>query len=228
MATAIIVAAGRGIRMGGHTRKQYLLLSGKPVLAYTLEAFSAVGTITTIYLVVPEADFEFCEKELVGRLDVRQSVVFVAGGSRRQDSVYNGLQSIQEKEGIVVIHDGVRPLVLPDQIGACIEVAESHGSCILGMPVSDTLKRADGSNRIFETLDRSDIWYAQTPQAFRLPVVLQAHEKARSKGITGTDDAYLVEQLGHKVKIIAGSRENIKITTPSDLRVAEAILQYRG
>jgi len=223
MVSAIIVAAGSGVRMGGTTRKQYITLSGKPLLEYALTVFAACEQIVRTYLIVPEDDIDFCRSNFVssGR------ITYIAGGERRQDSVYNGLQALENPGGIVVIHDGVRPFVRHDQLTACIRGAQMHGACILGIPAQDTLKRVSAKGEIDETLEREKIWHAQTPQAFQYDVIMKAHEHARSQNISGTDDAFLVECFGQKVKMIEGSHENIKITSPQDLMAAEIFLQRR-
>ena len=147
----------------------------------------------------------------------------VAGGEERQDSVFNGLQSIDDKESLVVIHDGVRPFVTADQLARCINEARETGACILGMPAFETVKQTDGSGCIAKTLDRATLWLAQTPQVFDYKIISQAHRMARENGYKASDDAVLVERLGYKVKIFMGSNDNIKVTTPADLALAEIL-----
>ncbi len=225
MADAIIVAAGKGVRMNRPTPKQYLDLEGAPLLSRTLQAFDGCASIEKIILVVPAGDIGFCMEKIINPSGIRKRITSVAGGPERQDSVYNGLLAVGEKKGIVVIHDGVRPFVSPSSIGECIREATLHGACILGLPASDTLKIADGSGYIDKTLARDYVWLAQTPQAFDFSLIKKAHETARREGFTGTDDALLVERLGQKVKIIEGSIINIKITTPADITLARAMLR---
>ncbi len=155
---------------------------------------------------------------------MRKKPDIIAGGSERQDSVYNGLLAVNEKESTVVIHDGVRPFVSPDQIEECVKQAVLHGACILGLPASDTLKIVNGSGYIEKTMKRDAVWLAQTPQAFNYALIKKAHDCARKDGFTGTDDASLVERVGGKVKVINGSINNIKITTPEDLAIAMSII----
>ena len=224
MVSAIIVAAGKGIRMKGTMRKQYLDLSGRPVLAHSIMAFDSCSQVAEIYLVVPKEDIEYCQNKILSLLDLKNQINLVHGGAKRQDSVYNGLQSIDKDTETVVIHDGVRPLIHPEELKECILGSKKYGACILGTPASDTLKRVDKSGIIEATLPRENIWLAQTPQAFQHDLILKAHETARRDGYVGTDDASLVERLGADVKIINGSRFNIKITQKEDLAVAKAML----
>jgi len=223
MVSAIIVAAGKGIRMKGTMRKQYLDLSERPVLAHSIMAFDSCSQVAEIYLVVPKEDIEYCQNKILSLLDLKNQINLVHGGAKRQDSVYNGLQSIDKDTETVVIHDGVRPLIHPEELKECILGSKKYGACILGTPASDTLKRVDKSGIIEATLPRENIWLAQTPQAFQYDLILKAHETARRDGYVGTDDASLVERLGADVKIINGSRFNIKITQKEDLAVAKAV-----
>jgi 2-C-methyl-D-erythritol 4-phosphate cytidylyltransferase len=224
MVSAIIAAAGKGIRMKGPTRKQYLELSGKPVLSYPLIAFDDCALIEEIFLVIPKEDISDCRNNIISLLDLRKKVHLVPGGVHRQDSVYNGLLSVSKKTDIIVIHDGVRPFIRSEDLTACILFAKDVGACILGTPASDTLKRVEKSQIIEETLDRENIWLTQTPQAFKYDLILKAHEVARRDGVIGTDDASLVERLGKDVKIINGTKYNIKITVKEDLAVANALI----
>ena len=226
MVTAIIVAAGKGVRMQGSLRKQYLPLAGLPILAHTLTVLAECELVGQIYLVIPQDDFDFCRERILNRIKLAATVNLVAGGARRQESVYRGLQQLDPGCRIVVIHDGVRPFVQHDQITACINGAQKFGACILGIPAYDTLKQVDKSENIVNTITRDAIWLAQTPQAFRYDLVKKAHDQARLDGYQGTDDASLVERLGATVKIIRGSRSNIKITTKEDLEIARALLEY--
>ena len=226
MITALIVAGGSGVRMKDSRPKQYIPLDGLPIVAHTLRVFDACPRIDQLVWVVPQNDVEVYGPSLSSSLGLKKPVLHVAGGPRRQDSVYNGLRAIGTDEGIVVIHDGVRPFVSSAQIIACIHGAKAMGACILGIPAHDSLKQVDASGRIVQTLSREPIWLAQTPQVFRCDLIRSAHEKARSDGVTGTDDAFLVERMGKPVMVIPGSRFNIKITTPEDLVLAGAILRH--
>jgi len=222
-ADAVIVGAGRGLRMHSAVPKQYLLLDGKPVLAHTLQAFDACDSIRRIHLVVPAADIHRCRRDILAAISFQKPILLTAGGRRRQDSVRNGIRSIRRPPRAVVVHDGVRPFVRPDQISACVAAALEDGACILGLPVADTLKTVGPGGIVDKTVDRRRIWTAQTPQAFVWPVIWEAHEAAARDGYEGTDDASLVERLGKKVRVIGGSRMNIKITTTEDLWMARAL-----
>ncbi|MDP3284689.1 MAG: 2-C-methyl-D-erythritol 4-phosphate cytidylyltransferase, partial [Desulfobacterales bacterium] len=214
---------GKGVRMNCATRKQYLELAGVPLLSITLKAFDKCSLIDEIILVVPAGDIGFCIEKIINPAGIKKKVTPVGGGLKRQDSVYNGLLAVDEKKSTVVIHDGVRPFVNPSSIEECVREAVLHGACILGLPASDTLKLADGSGYIEKTLERDSVWLAQTPQAFDYSLIKKAHDSARKEGFRGTDDASLVERLGEKVRIIRGSINNIKITTPEDLVIAKSI-----
>jgi 2-C-methyl-D-erythritol 4-phosphate cytidylyltransferase len=217
---AIIVAAGKGLRMNDSQKKQYLCVAGVPVIVHTLRVFNSCDAIDKIFLVIPKEDFDFCRDKIISVVGSIKEIILVAGGPRRQDSVYNGLQALQADDNIVVIHDGVRPLVTREQLKACINAAHKHGACAF-----DTLKRVNTADTIIETLDRDTIWLAQTPQAFQYDLIIKAHKHARQHGLKATDDASLVEQLGLEVKIIEGSRRNIKITNPDDLKLARILLK---
>jgi 2-C-methyl-D-erythritol 4-phosphate cytidylyltransferase len=225
MVSAIIVAAGEGARMKGKMRKQYLDLSGRPVLAYSIIAFDLCNLVEEIFIVVPKEDIEYCQNKILSLLDLKKCIKLIQGGSKRQDSVYNGLHAINKKHTeTVVIHDGVRPFINPENLKECILGSKKYGACILATVAVDTLKRVGESDIISTTLPRENIWLAQTPQAFQLDLILKAHETARRYGYVGTDDASLVERLGGNVKIINGSRFNIKITKKEDLDIAKAML----
>ena len=223
MVSAVIVAAGKGIRMNDTVRKQYLQLAGRPVLSHTLTVFDGCNLISKIYLVVPQRDFDYCRNNILPTL--KKDINLVAGGKARQDSVYNGLIAVGKNNGIVIIHDGVRPFANKEMLESCVKGAKKYGACIIGVPAQDTLKKISSLGDIEKTIERNNIWLAQTPQAFQYKVIRKAHEKAKEKGYAGTDDAFLVEQMGNPVKIIKGSKNNIKITTREDLEFAEVILQ---
>ena len=225
MASAIIVAAGKSIRMDDEVRKQYLLLDDRPVISHTIEVFDKCNIIDEIFLVVPEEDFAFCNDSILNRQNFQKKVSLVPGGAERQDSVYNGLLEIDNMDSIVVIHDGVRPFISSEQLSECIKCAIDYDACIFGIPAYDTLKRVNSSGFIENTIERKNIWLAQTPQAFKYKLIRDAHENAMRAAITGTDDAMLVELLGIKVKVIRGSRCNVKITTKEDLLLARAMVK---
>lgn len=224
-AYAIIVAAGKGIRMSDAVRKQYIALDGMPMLSRTLGVFNRCDLIDQIIVALPEDDIDFCRNEIIPVANMEKEPILVIGGARRQDSVYSSLKTIETDDGVVLIHDGVRPFVNPEHLVACIKGAQEHGACILGIPAFDTVKHVDAKNEIVQTQQRDTLWLAQTPQAFQLQLIKKAHEIAKQEGFMGTDDASLVERLGGIVKIIPGSRSNIKITNQEDLKLAQALLQ---
>lgn len=224
MAFAIIVAAGSGLRMRNRTRKQYIELVGIPVLARTLGVFANHPQISSVFLVIPEDDADYCREHILPLINSKSAVSLVPGGEERQDSVYNGLQAAEEAGDIAVIHDGVRPFVTAEMITACIEGAVECGACIVGIPASDTLKRVGTDGIIEKTLLREGVWLAQTPQAFDRNLIRNAYAHAFESGIRVTDDAAAVEHYGNPVRMITGSTCNIKITTPADLEFASALI----
>jgi 2-C-methyl-D-erythritol 4-phosphate cytidylyltransferase len=227
MIYAIVVAAGKGVRMQTPRRKQYLNIGRHPILFHTMQAFSQCRSVDRLIVVVPPDDIEHCRDHILGPARLDSDVVLLAGGARRQDSVCNGLDAISEEEGIVLIHDGVRPLVTDALIEACIEGAQRWGACIPAVSAVDTPKQVkDGI--VVRSISRDNLQFAQTPQAFELSLIRSAHHEARVKKWSVTDDATLVERMGGRVHIISGLRENIKITTPQDLGLAEYYLSCRG
>ena len=225
MIDALIVAAGKGLRMKTQQRKQYLLLDGQPILSHSLQAFDLCNDIGRIFVALPATEIDFRRKKIIAPTGLSKEVIMVAGGARRQDSVLNGLHAIPDSDGIVLIHDGVRPLVSQTLIRSCIDGARNWGACIPAIEAFDTLKRVNSAGCIENTVARKGIQLAQTPQAFRLALIRQAHETALLKGWTATDDASLVERMGAAVHITKGSRYNIKITEPDDLVLAETYLK---
>jgi 2-C-methyl-D-erythritol 4-phosphate cytidylyltransferase len=224
---AIIPAAGRGLRMGKDKPKQFLEISGKPLLVHTLEAVSRAHFLSGVFLVVPK-DFVGSVKELV--LDSFGSALpvhVIAGGAERQDSVYQGLRALPLDCGWVMIHDGVRPFVSQQLMEAAWEKAQKTGAAIAALPSTDTVKRVV-DERVVETLPRSEMWLVQTPQVFRLDVILRAYEQARADGGLVTDDASLVERTGVSIAVAPGEPTNVKVTTPNDLIWAEWFMREYG
>jgi 2-C-methyl-D-erythritol 4-phosphate cytidylyltransferase len=219
---ALVTAAGEGKRMGRDVPKQYLELGGIPILARTLLAFEGHPLVDLIVLTVPPGYEELCRTRILTPFKLGKVKEIVAGGATRQASVYNGLLRL-EKTDMVAIHDGVRPLVTMEVITETFKAAEASGAALACVPVSDTIKKKKGAH--LETIARSDLWLAHTPQTFRTDLILQAHKKALEDGFDGTDDAALVERLGRPVTIVEDSADNIKITTPEDLKLAEMLLQ---
>jgi len=222
--SAIIVAGGSGTRMEHPIRKQYILLGNRPILSHTLEVFTTCGLIRDIILVIPQGDVEYCKINVLPHARGAGKVVLVTGGEVRQESVYSGLKAVEGTDGIVLIHDGVRPFVHTDLISTLIEVAEQEGACIPGIPAFDTLKKVNRSGVVKETMERGSVCLVQTPQAFQYSLIRKAHDVASKEGFLGTDDASLAERMGYPVRLIQGRKDNIKITTQEDLELAHAIL----
>jgi len=223
---AVIVAAGKGKRMAADVSKQYIMLNGKPVVAHTLSVFDEQPDIEEIVLVVGSQDIENVKRDIVEPYVYNKPVVVVAGGVERQNSVYNGLKAIEaHTSDVVVIHDGVRPLVTGQMIRDSIETARTYGAAVVGVPVKDTVKRVDNDGFVVSTLLREELWVVQTPQTFQYGLIREAHEKALRDGFQGTDDAALVERLGCSVKMIKGCYSNIKITTHEDLILAREFMK---
>lgn len=228
MISAILVAAGKGLRMKSGVRKQYMLLAGQPIIAHTIKVFDACSLIDTICLVLPETDIPFFEQRILPDISLKTTLILSPGGDHRQASVYKGLLKINDPGGIVLIHDGVRPFVTPELITACIEETGKTGACIPAVRTSDTLKRVDQFEKIINTVKRDDIVMAQTPQAFSFDLIRHAHERCLKDGVSVTDDASIAEYTGVSVKVIQGLKENIKITTPEDLKLAQALLMMKN
>jgi 2-C-methyl-D-erythritol 4-phosphate cytidylyltransferase len=222
---AIITAAGAGIRMGGDQLKQFMELEGRPILAVTLERFDLSPDIDGIVLVVPPGKVDYCRGEIVERYDLIKVKKVVAGGERRQDSVRLGLEATEGHYPLVLIHDGVRPLVPPDLISRIVWAANQYRAVIPALAARETIKEADRAGRVMKTHDRRTLWLVQTPQAFRYEDILEAHRRALEENWEEiTDDALLMEKTGVPVNIIEGSEENIKITTPRDLELARFLI----
>ncbi|MFM9281673.1 2-C-methyl-D-erythritol 4-phosphate cytidylyltransferase [Paenibacillus jiagnxiensis] len=221
----VVVAAGRGTRMGTAESKQFLLLQDKPVFIYTLEAFAAVPEVSEIVLVTGADDVQRC-REWIDRHQIAKVTNVIAGGSERQHSVLRGLECLRTEW--VMVHDGVRPFVGRDEIRRCLETAREFGASILAVPVKDTIKQVNEEGVITATPDRRSLWSIQTPQTFRLSDLLRAHEAAEHEGFLGTDDSMLVERLGIPVRVVEGKYTNIKITTPEDLDIAQLWTSTKG
>lgn len=214
--------------MAAHQAKQYLMLEGLPILRRTLTGVVQLGSLARICLVVPEADIDYCRLHILPEVTDGLDIAIVGGGETRQQSVYSGLSSLPESTRIVIIHDGVRPFFPIGPTREAVRLAAVEGACILGIPLTDTLKRMDGEGRVLGTLPRQDLWQAQTPQVFSYDLIKKAHERALSEKFSGTDDASLVENMGEAVLMIYGSPYNIKITTPEDMVIAKGILRFYG
>lgn len=228
--TAIVLAGGRGKRMNSTVPKQFLMIKGKPVLYYSLKAFED-SFIDSVILVAAEDDMEYCQKEIVDQYGFTKVTAIVAGGKERYHSVLNGIKAAGECD-YIFIHDGARPFVTQDMLVRLLETVKESHACVAGMPVKDTIKIADDNGFIATTPKRELVWMIQTPQVFDFALIKKAYLKLEKdeysllqKGISITDDAMVVEMLlGEKVKLVEGSYQNIKITTPEDLAIAEGFL----
>lgn len=206
--------------------KQYIPLLGDPIILWTLRACAAAPSVRELVLVVPAADVEYCRAELGNAWRVEKPVLVVAGGNSRQESVRAGLRALSQPADLVAVHDGVRPLMDPDLLERTFASAWQHGAATAAVPLKDTVKLVE-SGWVESTPPRARLRAVQTPQAFRRDLLVQAHDQAAADGWEATDDASLVERAGHNVAIIEGTYSNIKITTPEDLLVAEALLRAR-
>jgi len=224
---AIIPAGGSGKRMDSRFPKQYLPVGDIPLLVHTLKIFQLSLLIDDILLVVPEEDIHKVGSLIVERYSLSKVSQILAGGNKRQDSVKNGLDVIGDDCDIVLIHDGVRPFISGELIRLAVQEAAKHGAVAVGVPVKDTVKRVDQDGWILETLNRQMLWLTQTPQAFRRLIIQEAYQRAYQDHFYGTDDASLVERMGHPVRMIPATYENIKITTPEDLLLAELLIKTR-
>lgn len=227
---AVIVAGGKGVRMQSSRKKQYMALDGIPVLVRTLMAFDRHPRVDEIILVVPETDLSYCRDTLVMPAGLTTSLHLVPGGITRQDSVCAGLATaeslcVDNESTLVLVHDGVRPFVSQSLVDNSLNKAKESGACIPALEISDTVKEIRADQRISRTLDRSVIFRAQTPQAFRLDLILTAFSHAAKTGFSGTDEASILEHAGIPVYTVAGDPLNIKLTTPHDLTLAEFFLK---
>ena len=229
--TAIILSAGQGKRMQSDTPKQYLELKGKPILFYSLAAFSKVPGITNIIVVIDEKDRDFVKGEVIEKYHFDKVTDIITGGSERFHSVYNGLNAPgADGSDFIFIHDGARPFVDTEVINRALNEINEYPAIVVGMPVKDTIKRVDEANIVCETPDRKTLWAVQTPQVFSAPLIKEAYRLLMDEQKNGemkhiTDDAMVVETYTDtKVKLIPGSYRNIKITTPEDLELAKGLV----
>lgn len=224
--SAIIAAGGSGIRMNNPDGKLFIEICGKPIIWLTVSKFEKSDVIDEIIIAVSPDDIGRA-KELFKQSSFKKTIKIIAGGKTRQDSVFNGLKELSNDTDIVVVHDGARPFVSEEIILEAVSEARARKAVIVGVPVKDTIKIVNDDRIVSNTLERELLWQVQTPQAFEYSLIKEAHDKAEKLGIKATDDAGLVERLGEKVKMIMGSYDNIKITTPEDLKIAEAILRLK-
>ena len=222
----IIPAAGQGKRMGVGYNKQFIELRGLPILAHTVRLFEESSYVSEIVIVGAEGDL-LDIKELVYHHKFIKVVAICQGGPQRQDSVRAGVQALSATTQRVVVHDGARPLLTLQEFHRFLSATEEFSAAIMGLQLKDTIKRVDRSGKVLETLSREGLRAVQTPQIFDRGILEEAHGKAESVGYYGTDDAALLERMGYPVQMVEGSQENIKVTTPDDLWLAERILATR-
>lgn len=236
--TAVALAGGQGRRMGTDIQKQYLDINGKPLLYYSLRVFEESEIIDDVVLVVGKGQEEYVRKEILDRYELQKVVCIVEGGKERYDSVWAGLKAVQalqnnhvdaseQKENYVFIHDGARPFVTEEILERAYTKVRECKACVVGMPSKDTVKLVDEHAFAKETPDRNYVWIIQTPQVFETSLIFEAYSRLmREKCIQVTDDAMVVEQMmGLPVKMVEGSYENIKITTPEDLDIADVFVK---
>lgn len=228
--TAIVLAAGRGLRMKSKVLKPYMDLGGKPLITYALRAFEDSETDDVI-LVAGEKEIDYIREEIVDAYGFSKVSQIIPGGCERYESVYFGLRAamrVPEPADYVLIHDGARPFISPSKVASCIRSVKECKACVMGMPVDDTIKIVDDSGTAVFTPERKKVWRIQTPQCFILPEIHDAYQRMMDEGDTRmTDDAMVMEQYGkRRVKVIKGGYDNIKITKPEDLVFGEAMLKY--
>jgi len=222
---AVIPAAGSGIRMGLRKAKQFIYLCGKPLLAVTLSHFQRCNLVDRIVVVVSQGDVDYCLRQIVDKHKLSKVFKVIVGGKRRQDSVRKGVEAVTTCCGWVLIHDGVRPLITNGLLERVIKATKDFRVVITGLPVKETVKEIDNQGRVLRSIDRRHLWLIQTPQIFRWKDINLAHQEALRHGWEeATDDAFLIEKLGIPVKIIQGEEDNIKVTTPQDLEIAQLLI----
>ncbi|MDD3270956.1 MAG: 2-C-methyl-D-erythritol 4-phosphate cytidylyltransferase [Syntrophomonadaceae bacterium] len=221
----VIAAAGTGSRMKSRINKQYMLLNSRPILSYSLDVFEKYEAVDEIVIVANPRDTEYCEKEIVKKFGYRKVKKIIPGGEQRQDSVWAGLMQLnRDTTDYVAVHDGARPLLTSALLSDLIRQAEEWGAAIPGVYVRDTLKMVDRDGFVGNTLDRSSTVFIQTPQVFRFQEIYQAYKMALEEGFKSTDDAALFEKYIGRVKVVPGNYNNLKITTPEDLIIAQSLL----
>lgn len=222
---ALIAAAGSGIRMGGHVAKPFLQLGGQEILARTLDVFERCTVIDEVWVIVAAKNLSACRRGIIGRYGFGKVRGVVAGGASRQQSVWRGLQRVDAAVDLVVVHDGVRPFVTEALVQETLGCAAEHGAAVAAVPLRDTLKRISEGGEVETTVPRENLWRTQTPQAFQRHLLMSAYRQAWERGVCATDDAGLLESMGHPVKVVSGLESNVKITTPEDLMLSEGLLR---
>ncbi|MEA2624544.1 MAG: 2-C-methyl-D-erythritol 4-phosphate cytidylyltransferase [Candidatus Binatota bacterium] len=212
-----VVAAGRGERLGAALPKAFVALRGEPLVSHAVRRLRASGVFDELVVAAPAEEVDRC-------VELFAAARVVPGGSTRQESVRNALAAIPSAVEVVLVHDAARPLVSAEVVRRVHDAARRHGAAMAAIPVTDTLKAVASDGTITATAHRESLWMAQTPQGFHTELLRQAHDAAARDGVEATDDAALVERLGHPVRVVEGSRTNLKITVPEDLAIAEALL----
>ena len=225
--SVVIPAAGKGKRMKAEKNKQFLKLNGKEVLAHTVEKFEKNNLIDEIIIVAKEDEIDYCKDNIVKKYNLNKVLKVTAGGLTRQESVYNGLQEISSSSDFVLIHDGARPFINQELINKVVEKVKQYDAVAVGVPVKDTIKVINSDKMIINTPERSKLVAIQTPQLFERELIIRAYQQAIEEDFIGTDSASLVERLNRSVKLVEGSYENIKITTPEDLEFGKRVLMGR-
>lgn len=221
--SVIILAAGKGKRMGANKNKQFIEIMNKPILYYTIKAFENNDSIDEIVLVASKEEISYCKAQIVEKYSFKKVRKIIEGGKERQNSVLNGLKSMDDTD-IVLIHDGARPFVSDDIINNCVKYANIYGATACGVLPKDTIKVRDDSNFSLSTPKRENLFAVQTPQGFKYDLILQCHKNVENDNKIVTDDTMVVESYGNKVYLYDGSYNNIKITTPEDLIMAEKLI----
>ncbi len=223
---AIVLAAGKGKRMGTDIPKQFLCIHDKPVLYYSLKTFQEYNDIDEVILVMSKEYEDYCKTEILDKYGITKVSAIVEGGAERYDSVIAGLSACRDCE-YVFIHDGARPCITKEILDRCLKEVKQHNACVVGMPAKDTIKIADEDGYIDFTPLRKLVWNIQTPQVFSYELIYNAYEQMREKGMAGvTDDAMVIELANlAKVRLVEGSYENIKVTTPDDIKILENLLK---
>ncbi|MBN4066723.1 2-C-methyl-D-erythritol 4-phosphate cytidylyltransferase, partial [Simkania negevensis] len=218
MTSAVLLSGGHGARMNHTIPKQYIDLGGKPVVLWSLEVLLATPSINEV-IIVCHPNYQI----LFSTIETNKTITFALPGRRRQDSLYNGLQETRADTDLVCVHDSARPFIRMEKVEELIEAGRCHGAAVLGIPVHSTIKEADGTGFVINTLDRAQLWMIQTPQVATRELFERGFAAVNEAGLTVTDDVALVEKIGHPVKIVPGTEENIKITTPHDFVIAQHI-----
>lgn len=220
----VIAAAGLGSRMNSKLNKQYMMIKGRPVLAYALDTFENFDSVESIVVVANPAEIEYCENEIIKKYAYQKVMGVIPGGRERQDSVWLGMNAFENRTGLLAIHDGARPLLTKQLLEELLLAAHRWDAAVPGVLARDTLKMVDDEGFVVNTLNRASIVAVQTPQVFKFEMLWKAFEMAYAEGIYGTDDAFLFEKYIGRVKIVKSDNRNLKITTPEDIAVAQSLL----